>query len=217
MDKTNELRKSADKSIILLRALACLLIINSHCREIYPIPFLAVGGGHGNAIFFVISGFCLARINNNFTMWYGRRLKRILPVTAGILACCIVIEYTGGQLKGSFLEWVLWYLDKYWFVWAILLFYIGFYAVFNSGSIKRITVSLIAYLIGYILLYLFVVDKNIFSVELEGFSPFKVYFYLGVFLLGGYIRLLHEKLDFGKISLSRVSVCLGMIVLTAIV
>lgn len=42
-----------------LKTVAVLLVINSHFDCLYPIPALATGGAMGNALFFIVSGFCL--------------------------------------------------------------------------------------------------------------------------------------------------------------
>lgn len=187
--RVNLLKENID-SITLLRTVACLLIINSHCREIYPFYFFAVGGGHGNAIFFAVSGFCLASITKVFPQWYIRRVKRIIPPTFLMLLSGIVLDYYSGiQIQNV----ISWYLDRYWFVWAILLHYVVFYWVFSKQKINIAVIASMLYLVGYILLYTLFVDKSVFSIELEGFSPIKVYFYLGIFLAGGTYRLWLEQ------------------------
>lgn len=182
-------KKKKDAFITLLRVLACILILNSHCRDIYPLYFLAVGGGQGNAIFFIVSGYCLARIKDPFPRWYRRRLGRILPATFVVLALGMFLDGPAGFCAVPIQEIFLRYLNRYWFVWAILLYYCVFAVVYRKGSLLAGRVALGCYAAIYFLLYLLVVDKTVFSVELEGFSPFKVYFYFGVFLIGGFIRL----------------------------
>lgn len=187
-----EKNRQGDVFITLLRAVACLLIINSHCRNIYPLFFLAIGGGHGNAIFFVISGYCLAKISRSFPEWYGRRIKRILPITLVTVAFSMLLNGFGdidGVGTGSVFRH---YLDEYWFVWAILLYYCVFYVIFRQGELRRVKLALSGYVAGYFLLYWLFVDKTKFSIETEGFVPFKVYFYFGIFLVGGLIRLCKE-------------------------
>lgn len=178
-----------------LRFFACILITNSHCRDIYPYYFLAVGGGHGNAIFFALSGFCLANIKQTFFKWYGRRLKRLIPTTIIIvLISMIFIEGFNGVgamgIGGAFLH----YVNKYWFIPAILIYYCIFYFIFENGNSKTALYSLIVYTVVYFILYFTVIDRTKFSVELEGFSLFKVYYYLGIFIAGGLLRQLTEKL-----------------------
>ena len=49
--------------IYLLKALASILITNSHLGNMYPSEFMALGGSFGNGLFFFcISGFLLVNI-----------------------------------------------------------------------------------------------------------------------------------------------------------
>ena len=192
-EKTESNKK--EDFITWLKFLACLLITNSHCRDIYPLFFLAVGGGHGNAIFFAVSGYCLAHIRSGFRAWYGKRLKRILPVFCIVLFFAVFFMDGMASLRlwgfgGSFLH----YVDKYWFIPAILIYYLAYYFLLKPKNPKVVFFALILYIAIYIFLYLFVVDTSVFSLELEGFSPIKVYFYFGVFLLGGLLRLLQAEI-----------------------
>ena len=50
--------------VIYLKALATILITNSHFDTIYPISQLSMGGSIGNSIFFWVSGFCLSNIKS---------------------------------------------------------------------------------------------------------------------------------------------------------
>ena len=64
-----------------LKTLAVLLVINSHLDAYYPHSALATGGALGNALFFVVSGFCLADIHDKFDKWYFYRVLKIYPQT----------------------------------------------------------------------------------------------------------------------------------------
>ena len=86
-----ENKKYKDNRIVVLRFLACLLITNSHCGDLYPISLLAIGGGQGNVIFFVLSGYCLANINIGFREWIKKRANRILPATIIFLLLRIIL------------------------------------------------------------------------------------------------------------------------------
>ena len=179
----------------LLKILACLLITNSHCREIYPVSVLAVGGGFGNAIFFGVSGFLLAQVKTGFFPWFAKRTRRILPETLlFVLVSALVLDF--GTLRTlSAWECIFLFMDKYWFVWALFLYLPVFYLLFY-GKNKAPYIAALVYAVGYALLYVFTVDKSVFSVELAGFHPFKVYFYFGTFLFGGIFRKLLLEGDF---------------------
>lgn len=179
--------KAKSTSIVLLRFFACLLIINSHCREIYPWYFLAVGGGHGNSLFFILSGYCLANIKLNFPDWYIKRIRRIVPASLLVVVFGIVIHVRNGlihNLKSGF----YFIIDQYWFVWAIMIYYCVYYIIMKDGNRKKSCIAMSVYFLGYALLFVFCVDKTQFSVELAGISWFKVYFYFGIMLAGGILN-----------------------------
>ena len=202
--------------IICLKFVACLLILNSHCRDIYPFYFLALGGGHGNAIFFALSGFCLANIKFNFCCWFKKRILRILPVTLVVLFSGLVYNVASQRLCLDYDIVFHDVLNRYWFVWAILIYYVFFYFIIKNGNVKRTTTCLISFALGYVALYAFLYTKNTFFIELEGFSPIKVYFYFGVMLMGGLLRQLNEKVC-RYVEKMNVFVLLGFILILGVV
>lgn len=62
----------------ILRALAAILVLNSHYGSVYPIK-VSIGAELGVAIFFVLSGFLLASINENtrFIPWIIKKELRL--------------------------------------------------------------------------------------------------------------------------------------------
>lgn len=195
------MQKKKENYITCLKVLACLLITNSHCREIYPYFFLAIGGSFGNAIFFIISGFCLSNIRLSFGQWYFKRAKRILfplLLISGFNFWFITDRFTRPFSVGILID----FINSYWFVFAILIYYIIFYFIFSSHQIKWQGYSLIIYCIGYLMFYLLNFQSNTFWVEPEGFHFFKVYFYFGIFLLGGIISQNLNLIE-GKINKKR--------------
>ena len=206
--------KKEQDYINILKFIACLLILNSHCRDIYPFYFLAIGGGWGNSLFFILSGFCLININNSFGKWYKKRFLRILPTSAIIIGVDIIMSIVLGKLNDWTVGAILWqYINKYWFIWAILIYYIFYYFIFREKLLNRALSSLLVHFAGYNILYYFVLDKSIFSIELEGFSWFKVYFYFSVFLAGGIIRLFFEKNFLIKNNKKHVSIALSAVII----
>ena len=217
-DNMNVLANKKEQDYInILKCIACLLILNSHCRDIYPFYFLAIGGGWGNSLFFILSGFCLININNSFGKWYKKRFLRILPTSAIIIVVDIIMSNALGKLNDLTIGVILWqYINKYWFIWAILIYYIFYYFIFREKLLNRALSSLLVHFVGYNILYYFVLNKSIFSVELEGFSWFKVYFYFSVFLAGGIIRLLFEKDFLIKDNKKHVSIFLSAVIVLSI-
>lgn len=62
-----------------LRAIAAVMITNSHYADIWPISAMAFGGHFGNCIYFFLSGFCLYKIKDSFPKWYLKRIIRVYP------------------------------------------------------------------------------------------------------------------------------------------
>lgn len=177
-----------------LKLLACLLITNSHCRSIYPWYFLAIGGGHGNGLFFVISGFLLANIKLPFGEWMKKRVRRIVPMTLFFALIAVFLTEGLDYMRSlGFAKAVALIVNKYWFAVAIMLYYPIYYFIFASKARETAWLSFFVYVAGYFVLYMFAVDKTVFSIELEGFAPFKVYFYFGVMLAGGLLRRILER------------------------
>lgn len=183
--QVQNIEKKKWEFVMYLKALACILITNSHCRNIYPVYFLALGGGHGNAIFFILSGFCLAAISKPFGAWMKRRVFRLIPSLIALIFISIVIYSHDNYGIVNFITLII---NRYWFVFAILLFYPFYYLVIHNFSNKKAIYILSGYIIIYMYIYCFVLDKTRFVIEKEGFSPIKVFFYFSLFLIGGIIQ-----------------------------
>ncbi len=70
--------------ITFLRAIAAMIITNSHYTGVYPIDIIANGGLFGDVIFFAVSGFCLFKKGTfrDGPKWYLKRVVRcyVAPV-----------------------------------------------------------------------------------------------------------------------------------------
>lgn len=184
-----------------LKFVACMMITNSHCKDIYPLSFLAIGGGYGNAIFFVLQGYLLVHIKSNFVKWYKDRLLRLLPAILSVF----ILDFSVNQIWASyefnsFMCCFKLVLNKYWFCSALLIYYVFYYLVLGIKEKDRdhllhnVKAALISWFGGYIIYYLIMVQKESFFCELGGFSLFKVYFYFGVMLIGAYLRIQKDKI-----------------------
>lgn len=143
----------------LLRALACLFIFHYHCNTFLPgeWKFLTLFGQDlGNDLFFMISGFTLygsiqGTDFGGFPSWAVKRLKRILPM--------LFVAYAAAALTGYYsfrdprqLFTVLVYPTLYWFVSAIIVFYLLLFFLVKAVPFSaRIGISLILFA-GYCLL-----------------------------------------------------------------
>lgn len=178
--------------IDILKFLACLCITNSHVP--YPWYFLRVGGAFGNSIFFIVSGFLLnSKIQRGMVEWLKKRYVRLLYPMVGITVLWLGIQIITKHIVQISMNDIWEFINLYWFIFAIILYY-PFYYLFASNGKKGIIIGISLWIAGYIVLYMFAIDRNIFSVELAGFSGFKVYFYFGIFLLGAWMQYMNESI-----------------------
>ncbi len=172
----------------LLNMLAMFLVVNSHLDSVYPIETLATGGSIGNSIFFALSGYGLAmsfkKARATFVTWYIRRVKRIYPTVVVVIgvACLIGLEQVNGLF--SLLQVLIW-PTSFWFIEAILLFYILFYGVERFLGLDKSIYMLLFLFVPYFIFYYSFVDLTYFSIEAPG--HFKWLFYFQIMLLGAYI------------------------------
>lgn len=144
--------------ITLVRALAALVITNSHYEHIYPHSIIANGGLLGDVLFFAVSGFCLASPAMPFHKWYLRRILRIYIPVWLITAVYVAIGcYDSGTVEEGMRLW-LW-PTYYHFVGSIILLYIPFYFMARHAAltprlyIKMGGVIFVIQLVIYMLVY----------------------------------------------------------------
>ena len=177
--------------IVLLRAAATILVINSHCDTIWPISALATGGSLGDSLFFSVSGFCLYKIKGKFLPWFIKRAIRIYPSV--VVATVIISLFNGRSIFDNFFKLYI-FPTGYSFIGALIIFYIVYYPIVKlSWKFEHIfsvllSISALAYLVVY-LKY-----TNISGWSIEGGWIKKVYWFQ-MFLLGGYIRLKYEEIS----------------------
>lgn len=181
----------------LLRFIAVLAVVNSHLDFLYPqgYQFLATGGAIGNSLFFFSSGFGLwfsiKYLNQSaFMKWFGKRCLRIYPpylIVLPLLVC--ILLYTGDMNLNRVInigEFVFFPHQAYWFLQAMILFYILIYIIFSLSEYKEklILNSICIFCVIYFLSYFFLLDLTVFSIES---LPFKLIFYFMCILIGMYI------------------------------
>lgn len=171
----------------LVKFLAILLITNSHLDALYSDPRFATGGGLGNSLFFALAGLGLAISSTKnmpkFGSWMTRRLLRIYPQVAIVLLVCGLITGTIGSssLGETILKFV--WPTPYWFVAAIVVFYVPFYYVLRFFP-TRIPLLLALFAIPYLWFYFTFLDLHRFAVEDE---YFRWLFYFPMMLFGAYL------------------------------
>lgn len=88
-----------------LRALAAILITNSHYADIWPASAMAFGGHYGNCIYFFLSGFCLYNIGKSFPKWYAKRIVRVYPALWIVAVVNLAVKF--GVRMGSWLIYIV--------------------------------------------------------------------------------------------------------------
>ena len=105
--------------IEVVRAIATMLIANSHFNGVYPTDLLSFGGGFGLALFYMISGFLLANIKPNakLTSWYTKKVVRLYIPLVILKLIEMLIGYlkieTVGQFFREFSSILVWCIDDY--------------------------------------------------------------------------------------------------------
>lgn len=187
--------------IDILKCFAALLITNSHLKDLYVHgSAFATGGSVGDALFFFCSGYTLS-VTDTFIDWYKKRILRIYPVIIvwGLFTAFLFDpDYSVRDMVIS---------GGGWFVSAIMVYYIIFYAV-NKYLKCSYWYVLSLYIIGGILIFLKTNSgENIFS---GGF--FRLYFFFSFMLLGYKVKT--AKLS-PKIKKAGISVCILLLMLAS--
>ena len=156
--------------ITLLKFIATILITNSHFGVLYPTEyqFLATGGTIGNSLFFFVSGYTLYFSNkDSFKIWIVKRFLRILlSVWIFALISSIVLN------KWNIVDFIL---PNYWFLRAILVFYLMYYVVIEYFSDKIKIVSILLFT-GYLLTF-FLNDTDKWVIEVTDNPTFLHWYY----------------------------------------
>lgn len=184
--------------IVFLRAIACVLITNSHQEEIYPIRILASGGLLGDVIFFAISGYCLYSMKQQGVgKWYVKRLRRVYPpvwLTAGVF---LVTGLYGTVGIRRVLE-LMFYPTHYHFVASILVLYILFYFVmkfinrYPEQRVRYLGYVAIAVAVLYFILFYTVYDNSYYHIDDVNNKMIWHLFILSM-MIGCYFRMNEEK------------------------
>lgn len=185
-----------------LRVLAIGLVVNSHMDSIYPpqLSFLATGGMIGNALFFMLSacGLLLSMQSTprTFPDWYARRIIRIYP---SVWVVVVIINFPLGIYSGAFKlgslldEMGKFFYPPFWFLQAILLFYVIVYFIIRDFSCRRLALVSVPVIFVYALSYIMMLDLQEWSIEQ---TPFRLIYYLLVVLWGIYLGSESERLHF---------------------
>ncbi len=118
----------------IIRALAILLVMNSHFEAFYPYSFLADGGMIGLILFFIASGSGVTgspRIRREpFAKWMWLRAKRIYPQVFIVVVLFSLIpnqSWRTWRVVDYFKHFV--YPTSYHFIGKIIVYYVVLYAL----------------------------------------------------------------------------------------
>lgn len=179
--------------IYIYKAMATLLITNSHFGNLYPekYSFLAFGGALGNAMFFANAGFLLGRYDDNFFKWMKKKIVRILPsvwivnVILLISGADYILDNTCIRILCSFI-----FPTFFWFVNAILIMYILLFIIQKYISKYLNYIILLSIMIYFVVMIMFV-DIQSFNVE---YNYTKCFYYFIAMLLGYAVRTDAKKI-----------------------
>ena len=180
--------------VTVIRALATILVINSHCDEVLPVAAMATGGSLGDMLFFFVSGFCLYHIKGTYFQWIKRRLSRIYPSIFIVTTISLVINGASGDY--SFLNLVRLFVfpTRYAFITALLIFYMIYYLVVAMD--KKHNMGLIGILIilavVYLGCYFTVLDTTRWRIESK---PFVFLFWGLSMFIGAVLQKNYTKIE----------------------
>lgn len=181
--------------IYWLKALAVILITNSHYADIWPVSAMAAGGHWGNCLFFLVSGFCLCHMKDSFPKWYTKRIVRIYPVLWIAVIINLLVGFFSIRSVSVFIQCFL-YPTSYHFIASIMLLYILFYLVrkiqgrtgLKTKSVLLITIAVFA------IVYLFWFDKSYYHIDRveENWVRFQFWFSM---MLGVWLRERYDAIE----------------------
>ena len=181
-----------------LRAIATVLITNSHYGTVWPSSALAVGGLLGNVLFFAVSGFCLFKIKENFPKWYGKRILKILPVMIIFTLFTILIGVYKPTTGADWIRLLVFPTNYVFIVWIVIL-YIPFYLVayFSGKKPKVLKISCLVVFAAWLIVYFVAIDKSAYTVD-EVYKPFILFVYFLSMLVGAFFKQNYDKFVKGK-------------------
>lgn len=183
-----------------LRALAIIIILNSHLDRYYPIPHIGTGGAIGNSIFFFLSSFGIflsqQKQNNPFLEWYAGKIGRIYPsLWIVLLSLAMPIMIMDGKLSPSTITLFTGYFfnPPFWFLQALLVYYLISFPLLKDDGKNNALVVFTVLIIIYTVIYITWVDLSVFSIEK---TPFDRIHYFMIFVFGIYIAKKRKDIEY---------------------
>ena len=160
--------------IEFLRAIATVLIANSHFKGVYPNDIFSFGGGFGLALFYMISGYLLANIkaDTSFWPWYGKRLIR-LYVPLWLVRAAELIIWSGSikSVKGFVFSFIF---PGTWFGASIAIIYVIYFFTVKYLCLRRGTkpvyIICVVMALCYYAMFIFRPQFSLFSIQTLTFA-----------------------------------------------
>lgn len=189
-------RKRYFNEVTIMKAIATLFITWFHFKWTVPDVYqsLFIGGAIGNSIFFFCSGYLVKFKKERYKgEWLVKKYFRLMPavwITLSLMIICTLIK-NGTFIKIPILEWF--YPMQFWFVRAILLYFMVTYLVFNINKcvfhkhsiITKTSIGTIAiiFTLLHFVYYFRFGDKNNIILDDNSIS---CWFYWFIFFIWGY-------------------------------
>jgi hypothetical protein len=155
--------------IEFLRAIATVLIVNSHFKGVYPSDVLSFGGGLGLALFYMISGHLLTNINNEtrFIGWYWKKIVRLyIPLYIVRIIEMIVGKTTIISFGDFFMSFIF---PGTWFGGSMVILYVIYFLfvkyIFLRYKKKSVIVFSTFLVLGFAIFYVLKPSISTFSLE----------------------------------------------------
>lgn len=176
--------------IVIIKCLATLLITNAHIGPFYPenIRFLSFGGALGNALFFFCSGYILTSSikKRDYLFWLLHRIFRIMIPTWIFLTL-------SSFYHGMTFDIPKFICTPYWFINAIIIFYLLYYPIIKHLSDYIIHICISLYFFTIILFY--ITEHNHWMIE-ECVNNIYIHYlyYFSIMLIGGWISIFKNNI-----------------------
>ena len=181
--------------IYWIKAIAAILITNSHYGGIWPVSAMAFGGMLGNCLFFATAGFLLWNLKEPFPLWYCKRILRIYPV----FWMAVLLDLAAGRYAVKDLQDIIDYFiyptTWFHFIASIIVLYVVFYflAYVSQKHCVDIRWIIAGVFIVYLAIYIFLYDKSYYHIDFVEERMVR-FLFLECMLLGG---LLRERIQSG--------------------
>ena len=193
--------------IDLMKCLGVFLIINSHFDSIYPIRAFATGGALGNSLFFAASGFLIRNKKKDIKFFLRFAMRLYIPLWIITLLC-------GINHDKSYLYQLVW-PTNYWFIGAIVLFYVLYTILEKYNIFNHIFLFLTVIIVVYFSVYIFLLDTSEWIVETPGLtdlnSGFKLIYYFAIMVFAGYVK--ECSFDSRAVLVSKIICILSVIIM----